>query len=209
MLFWRVQYEDICYHEKDAHNRGGGNIRCCGSCNYRAVSPTSAMAQLEEYELEVLAGKKKELPVYSVERSDMKIAITVDAAWEDDKTQFILDTFDEYGVKATFFLCGYWTDKYPDDVKMIAERGHEIGNHSATHPHMNSISKEQMRKETVEYDDKIEKLAGKRCKVFRAPFGEYNDTVITTMRSLGYEVIQWDIDTMDTICKGGFWVNYL
>lgn len=164
-----------------------------------AVSPTSAMAQLEEYELEVLAGKKKELPVYSVERSDMKIAITVDAAWEDDKTQFILDTFDEYGVKATFFLCGYWTDKYPDDVKMIAERGHEIGNHSATHPHMNSISKEQMRKETVEYDDKIEKLAGKRCKVFRAPFGEYNDTVITTMRSLGYEVIQWDIDTMDTI----------
>ena len=85
------------------------------------------MAQLEEYELEVLAGKKKELPVYSVERSDMKIAITVDAAWEDDKTQFILDTFDEYGVKATFFLCGYWTDKYPDDVKMIAERGHEIG----------------------------------------------------------------------------------
>ena len=162
-----------------------------------AVSPTSAMAQLEEYELEVLAGKKKELPVYSVERSDMKIAITVDAAWEDDKTQFILDTFDEYGVKATFFLCGYWTDKYPDDVKMIAERGHEIGNHSATHPHMNSISKEQMRKETVEYDDKIEKLAGKRCKVFRAPFGEYNDTVITTMRSLGYEVIQWDIDTID------------
>ncbi len=174
-----------------------------------AVSPTSAMAQLEEYELEVLAGKRKELPVYSVERSDMKIAITVDAAWEDDKTQFILDTFDEYGVKATFFLCGYWTDKYPDDVKMIAERGHEIGNHSATHPHMNSISKEQMRKETVEYDDKIEKLSGKRCKVFRAPFGEYNDTVITTMRSLGYEVIQWDIDTMDTICKGGFWVNYL
>lgn len=174
-----------------------------------AVSPTSAMAQLEEYELEVLAGKKKELPVYSVERSDMKIAITVDAAWEDDKTQFILDTFDEYGVKATFFLCGYWTDKYPDDVKMIAKRGHEIGNHSATHPHMNSISKEQMRKETVEYDDKIEKLSGKRCKVFRAPFGEYNDTVITTMRSLGYEVIQWDIDTIDTICKGGFWVNYL
>lgn len=161
------------------------------------TAPASAMAQIEEYELEVLAGKKKELPVYSVERDDMKIAITVDAAWEDDKTQFILDTFDEYGIKATFFLCGYWTDKYPDDVKLIAERGHEIGNHSATHPHMNSISKEQMKKETVDYDDKIEKLTGVRSKLFRAPFGEYNDTVITTMRSLGYEVIQWDIDTID------------
>lgn len=203
MLFWRVQYEDICYHEKMLIIAAAvifvvaAAVIIALSFSDGAVSPTSAMAQLEEYELEVLAGKKKELPVYSVERSDMKIAITVDAAWEDDKTQFILDTFDEYGVKATFFLCGYWTDKYPDDVKMIAERGHEIGNHSATHPHMNSISKEQMRKETVEYDDKIEKLAGKRCKVFRAPFGEYNDTVITTMRSLGYEVIQWDIDTID------------
>ncbi len=161
------------------------------------VSPTAAMTEVEEYEMEVLAGKKKELPVYSVEREDKKIAITIDAAWEDDKTQFILDTFKDYDVKATFFLCGFWTDKYSDEVKQIAEMGHEIGNHTATHPHMNSISVEQMRKETVEYDDKIEELTGKRCKVFRAPFGEYNDKVITTMRSFGYEVIQWDIDTID------------
>ena len=161
------------------------------------VSPTAAMAEVEEYEMEVLAGKKKELPVYSVEREDKKIAITIDEAWEDDKTQFILDTFKDYDVKATFFLCGFWTDKYSDEVKQIAEMGHEIGNHTATHPHMNSISVEQMRKETVEYDDKIEELTGKRCKVFRAPFGEYNDKVITTMRSFGYEVIQWDIDTID------------
>lgn len=46
-------------------------------------------------------------------------------------------------------------------------------------------------------DDKIEKLTGKRCTLFRAPFGEYNDTVVKSVRSLGYEVVQWNIDTVD------------
>ena len=162
-----------------------------------APSSTVSAAAVEEYETEVLAGKKRELPVYSVERADKKIAITIDAAWEDDKTRFILDTFDQYNVKATFFLCGFWAEKYPDEVKMIVEHGHEIGNHTATHPHMNKLSADQMKKETVDYDDKLEALVGVRSKVFRAPYGEYNDSVITTMRSLGYEVVQWDIDTID------------
>lgn len=61
------------------------------------------MEQLEEYELNVLPGKKRELPVYSVERPDQKIALTIDAAWEDDKTAFILETLAKYDVKATFF----------------------------------------------------------------------------------------------------------
>ena len=162
------------------------------------VSPTAAMAEVEEYEMEVLAGKKKELPVYSVEREDKKIAITIDAAWEDDKTQFILDTFKDYDVKATFFLCGFWTDKYSDEVKQIAEMGHEIGNHTATHPHMNSISVEQIRQATRESADPISKRPGKLAYGFRAPWRSDQEKVITTMRSFGYEVIQWDIDTIDT-----------
>ena len=75
--------------------------------------PTMArMAQVEEYELNVLPGKKRELPVYSVERPDQKIALTIDAAWEDDKTAFILETLARYDVKATFFLCGVWGDVF-------------------------------------------------------------------------------------------------
>ena len=71
------------------------------------------------------------MPVYSVDRADKKIALTIDAAWEDDKTPFILDTLAQYNVKATFFLCGFWVEKYPDEVKQIAAAGHEIGNHTA------------------------------------------------------------------------------
>lgn len=159
------------------------------------VSSTEAI--VEEYELEVLAGKKRELPVYSIASEDKKIALTIDAAWEDDKTEFILDTLDQYNVKATFFLCGFWVEKYPDMVKEIYERGHEIGNHSMTHPHMTKLSAAQMIKDVASCEDIIEKITGTRCALFRAPYGEYNDTVILTMREAGYEVIQWDLDTVD------------
>lgn len=158
---------------------------------------SSNEASVEEYEMEVLAGKKRELPVYSVQTEEKKIAITIDAAWEDDKTAFILDTLDQYGAKATFFLCGFWVEKYPDMVKEIFDRGHEIGNHSGTHPHMIKLSAAQMKKDVESCEVMIEKITGKRCSLFRAPFGEYNDAVILAMREAGYEVIQWDLDTVD------------
>ncbi|MCR5611453.1 MAG: polysaccharide deacetylase family protein [Clostridiales bacterium] len=151
----------------------------------------------ECYEVEVLAGFRKELPVYSVSREDKKIALTIDAAWDDDKTPFILSTLERYNVKATFFLCGFWAKAYPEQVKAIAAAGHTIGNHSMTHPHMTKISEAQMMKELAELDDLLEKITGKRSTLFRAPYGEYNDKVILTVRGAGYEPIQWDIDTID------------
>lgn len=151
----------------------------------------------DAFELEVLAGRRKELPVYSVARDDKRIALTIDAAWDDDKTPFILETLAKYNIKATFFLCGFWVEAYPEQVKAIAEAGHEIGNHSMTHPHMTKISEEAMRGEITQLDDMIEELTGKRPTVFRAPYGEYDDKVILTVRSMGIEPIQWDIDTID------------
>lgn len=151
----------------------------------------------EDYELCVLAGQKKELPVYEVDRNDNKIALTIDAAWEDDKTPFILETLDKYGIKATFFLCGFWAEKYADDVKAIYDAGHELGNHTATHPHMNKLSAQEIQKEIDDFEKLMVNITGERTKLFRAPYGEYNDNVITTVRSLGYEVLQWNIDSID------------
>ena len=158
---------------------------------------STAAGTVEEYELTVLAGKKKELPVYSVQREDKKIALTIDAAWEDDKTPFILEELERQGIKATFYLCGFWVDKYPENVKAIAAAGHELGNHTCTHPHMNQLGAEQIRAELKKFDDNLETIAGVRSKTFRAPYGEYNDLVITTARAMGYEPIQWSIDTID------------
>lgn len=161
-----------------------------------ASLPTGTLA-LEEYELEVLAGKKRELPVYSVDRDDKKIALTIDAAWEDDKTAFILETLDRYDIKATFFLCGFWVEKYPDKVKAIFNAGHELGNHTSTHPHMTRLSKDQIKNELGDFENLMENITGEQTNLFRAPYGEYNDNVILAVRELGYEVLQWDIDTVD------------
>ena len=152
---------------------------------------------VEAYELEVIAAARRELPIYNVGREDNKIALTIDAAWEDSRTIEILDILDDAQIKATWFLCGFWVKNCPDAVKELQKRGHEIGNHSATHPHMSKQSAAQIAKELSDMDDSLEKVIGKRSTLFRAPFGEYDDNVIRTARSAGYEVVQWDVDTID------------
>ena len=163
----------------------------------RTGETASVMAQVENYELNVLPMKGRALPVYGVGRGDNQIALTIDAAWDADKTPFILDTLDKYNVKATFFLCGVWVKQYPDFVKEIAKRGHEIGNHSLTHPHMSRMDSIAIQKELSDLDDMLEELTGKRSTLFRPPFGEYNDMVIQAAHEAGYEVIQWSRDTVD------------
>ncbi len=155
------------------------------------------MAVVDAYELNSIPVTSRLVPVYRVQRADHAIALTIDAAWNADKTKFILDTLDQYGIKATFFLCGVWVKAYPDMVKEISARGHEIGNHSWTHPHMNRISADEIRKELNELDEQVTSLTGKHCTLFRAPFGEYNDTVVSTVRDMGYEIVQWNLDTVD------------
>lgn len=164
-----------------------------------ATAVQSSAAYGDNYERVVLAGRKKEVPVYCVERTDKAIALTIDAAFEDDKTDFILDTLRQYDVKATFFLCGFWAEKYPDKVRAIIADGHVIGNHSATHPHMAGMQGGAIEKELAAFEKIVEPLIGKRTTLFRAPYGEYNDNVVLTARNAGYEVVQWDVDTVDTV----------
>ena len=140
---------------------------------------------------------QRRLPIYSVETENKKIAISFDAAWGDQFTDDILDILDEYKIKTTFFLVAFWIDKYPDMAKKIHERGHEIGNHSTTHPHMSKLSKEQIVNELKTTGDKIAAITGKQPVVFRPPFGDYNNLLIETAEELGYSTIQWDLDSLD------------
>ncbi|MBC8591295.1 polysaccharide deacetylase family protein [Lachnospiraceae bacterium NSJ-29] len=139
----------------------------------------------------------KELPIYSVERNDNKIAISFDAAYGDEYTLDILDTLDKYNVKSTFFLVKFWVEKFPHRVEEIHKRGHEIGNHSATHPNMSTLSRENMAKELNDTGDLIYEITKEKPILFRPPYGDYNDTVIEVARENGYHTIQWDIDSLD------------
>ena len=144
-----------------------------------------------------LSTNKRELPVYRVDREDDKISISFDCAWGTEYTDDILDALDFYNVKCTFFAVRFWVEKYPDVVKKIVARGHEIGTHSATHPHMNKLTEAQIEEELRTSVDSIEKISGQSVALFRPPFGEYNDRVILTARSLGLQSVQWDVDSLD------------
>lgn len=137
------------------------------------------------------------VPIYEVARDDKMISITLDGTWGANYTEEILQILKENNVKITFFFAGYWLEKYPELVKKIALDGHEIGNHTYTHPHCNSLSRKELEKELESTSDLIEKLIGKRPQFFRPPFGEYNNRVIRTCNDLGYQVIQWSLDSLD------------
>ncbi len=140
---------------------------------------------------------RRRLPIYSVQTDEKKIAISFDAAWGADSTSEIMDILDQYHVKTTFFLVGFWLDKYPDKAKEIHERGHEIGNHSTTHPHMTQLSKAQIAAELNKTGNKIRAITDKQPDLFRPPFGDYNNCLIETAEENGYYTIQWDVDSLD------------
>lgn len=139
----------------------------------------------------------KLVPIYNVDTNKQRISLTINCAWNADDVDKILEVLDKCNVKVTFFMVGDWVDKYEAQVKKIAEAGHEIANHSDTHPHVNKLSYDQNIEEIVKCTDKIKKLTGNEIKLYRCPYGEYNDTVIKAATDSGYKVIQWSIDTLD------------
>lgn len=141
------------------------------------------------------AGRK--LPIYSVERPDKTVAISFDAAWGNEDTQTLINILNQYKIHATFFVVGQWVDKYPESVKALADAGNEVMNHSDTHPHMTSLSREKMLAQITACDDKLQKITGVRPILFRPPYGDYNNTLVETLESSGHYPIQWSVDTLD------------
>lgn len=145
----------------------------------------------------VIAKAERKLPIYCVDTDEKKVAISFDAAWGADDTDELLRILKENDVKTTFFMCGYWVNDYPEEVKKIAADGHDLGNHSATHPHMSQLTKEQIKGELTNAHNDVKNLTGVDMQLFRPPFGEYDNNVIEVAQELGYYTIQWDIDSLD------------
>ncbi len=148
--------------------------------------------------LDVISGNvARKIPVYNVDRADNKVALTFDAAWGGDKTQGILDILEKYEVKATFFLVGFWIDKYPELVKKIDEAGCEIGNHSRNHPKLSGVGNKKLDSEIDYVNEQIANLTGKTPKFFRAPFGDYDNALISRLEEKNMIGIQWNVDSLD------------
>ena len=140
---------------------------------------------------------ERDIPIYCVDRSEKIVSISFDAAWGNEQTNTLLDILDKYNVKTTFFLVGAWVDKYPDSVKEIAKRGHDIGNHSDTHPHMTQQSTDDQMKEISNCNEKVKKLTGKMPTLFRPPYGDYDNSVVGSVKKSNMYCVQWDVDSLD------------
>lgn len=151
--------------------------------------------------VQTVAGRNKLVPIYQVELGpeEKKVSISFDACWGAEYTDDILDVLDKYGVKTTFFLVNIWLNDYPEIAKEISNRGHELGLHTVSHPHLNNLSEDEIRKELVENRALIEQLSGQKAYLFRPPFGEYSNKVINVANSEGIVTIQWSIDSLDWV----------
>ena len=143
------------------------------------------------------ANTSKLLPIYSVDTTEAKVAITINCAWNADDIDMILETLKNQEVKLTFFMVGDWVEKYGDAVKKIYEAGHEIGNHSYNHPHVNNLSLDKNKEQIQKCSDLVKNITGEGTKLYRGPYGEYNNTVIEAADSLAHTTIQWSIDSLD------------
>ena len=139
----------------------------------------------------------RELPIYCVETEKPQISISFDAAWGNEDTQALLDILASHEVKATFFMTGGWVESYPHDVKKIYEAGHDLGNHSESHKYMSKLSDEEMTRELMTVHNKVKELTGYEMFLFRPPYGDYNNEVVTNARKNGYYPIQWNVDSLD------------
>ena len=143
----------------------------------------------------------KELPIYSVETDEKKVALSFDAAWGNEDTQQILDTLEKYNVKVTFFMTGGWVEKYPEDVEKICAAGHDLGNHSENHKNMSQLADEECQSELMKVHEKVKELTGVEMELFRPPYGDYDNEVIKNAKDCGYYTIQWDVDILDIKVK--------
>ncbi len=134
----------------------------------------------------------------TISSSQKQIALTFDAGWLYDQTTDLLDVLDEYGVKSTFFLRGKWVEDHPDLAKEIHNRGHSVENHSLTHGHLKDMSDSEVRNEISSTTRAIERITGYKPYLFRPPYGEYNNTMLSILGEQGYtHTVMWTLDSLD------------
>ena len=140
---------------------------------------------------------KRDLPIYSVDLEEKKIAISFDCAWGIDHTDTLLSIMKEHNIRCTFFAVQFWVEKYPEYAKKIVDMGHELGTHSHTHSYMSKQSVAEIKDELTTSSQAIERVTGQKVTLFRPPYGDYDNDVIQTSLSLGIYPIQWDVDSLD------------
>lgn len=142
----------------------------------------------------------RDLPVeriYKGHPDKPMISFLVNVAWGEEYLVDIIATLKEHNVKATFFLEGRWVQNHPDLAKMIAEGNHEIGNHSYSHPNLETLSSEKTEQELTKTNEIIEATTGVKPVWFAPPSGAFRKETVLIASELGMETVLWSVDSID------------
>ncbi len=127
------------------------------------------------------------------------VALTIDLKAGDERVTQLLATLREEQVRVTFFVLGQWVEQHPELVRQIIADGHELANHSYSHPDFRSLSESQIAAELNRTEALVRELGGTTRPYFRPPYGAYNQRVIEAVAAQGYLSVLWNVDSQDTV----------
>lgn len=139
----------------------------------------------------------EQMPVCSVNTDVKEIALTIDTAFGNDKTQELLDILDEYNVKATFFVVGIWAQENPELLQKIIEAGHEVQNHSMEHARYPDLKVEEILTDAQEAQTLLNEETGKNANIIRLPFGAFDDKTVKILMDNDFIPVKWSVDGQD------------
>ncbi len=142
--------------------------------------------------------KEPSITFSSVHVDGPYIAMTFDDGPSATLTPKLLDLLAAHHIKATFFVIGENVAEHPEIVARAASEGHEIGNHSWSHPNLAKMSQENVRSQLQRTDDAIKSAIGKSPTLLRPPYGSITDHEKKWIHDqFGYDIILWDVDPLD------------
>jgi len=136
-------------------------------------------------------------PIYKGNPEKPMVSFIINVAWGNEYLSDMLATLKQHHVSVTFFLEGRWAQKYPELAQMITDAGHEVGNHSFTHPNMKNQSTGQIQEEITKTNGVIKATTGSNPKWFAPPSGSFKDEVVKIASNEGMGTIMWSVDTID------------
>jgi peptidoglycan-N-acetylglucosamine deacetylase len=134
----------------------------------------------------------------SVHVSGPYVAMTFDDGPNPTLTPKLLDILAQRKMKATFFVLGENAERYPEILKRAVAEGHEIGNHTWSHPNLATSSEDTVRSQLQRTDDLIRQIIGFRPRIMRPPYGALTSKQRQWVHEqFGYDVILWEVDPLD------------
>ena len=144
------------------------------------------------------APEESSITFNSVHVDEPYIAMTFDDGPSATLTPKLLDLLAAHHIKATFFVIGENVAEHPEIVARAAREGHEIGNHSWSHPNLGKMSDQGVRSQLQQTDDAIKNATGTRPTLMRPPYGSITPREKHWIHDeFGYRVILWDVDPYD------------